>query len=619
MADTCCSKAKCWIIGQKIHDLNCNGRIDPGESELGGWTITATAGSNTYSATTGSDGWYAIQVPPGTYTLTEQVKPGYTPSTGAFSVTIAQGQVLQYDFLNCTEPPPCDTIGKIRLDSACCQFTIPIYPATGSGIGGVTSIQWSLSGGTMESITNFTGCSASYPNPYGTTSGTITFTSPCTNSPMNLAMEVTPSTASGVVTLYLTINHGPGKVCRDTHRLRCARAPITKCDRLSVAPYIFNNLQQSWRTFTIFNQKQPASPIKQVKISLTPQPCNSSYNWTGGGLLVDTNSRSWGFMTSGTPPYSLIDMSCTSGVFAPQGPAANSTVQFNLGVDYTCNWTGMVTLTVIHCDGDTCVLSYNWCAKRLWKECIIGDPTDVSPIFPGTPLLKIARIMEVRIDTLMVPGNRELHACNATVVPVSRGWDVVGVSIEDELTQEERESGRYLGWVGGAKLTKADAAWWALVELQPCKQDTTPIKQPWTLRATLASRDLQTDTPRVAITFYDVNGNPIASDTAKAAMQVTSVPVEIVQPGGGSSGILQIVPNPAAEEVRVEYVLARPSEITVEICDLLGKCQLKAELGWMPSGRNSFGMSTADLPTGSYTLRLRTSDGVLTAPLRVVR
>ncbi|MGC8748984.1 MAG: T9SS type A sorting domain-containing protein [Candidatus Kapaibacteriota bacterium] len=624
LADTCCSEAQCWIVGQKIHDLNCNGKIDQGEPGLGGWTITATAGSNTYTATTGSDGWYAIQVPPGTYTLTEQVQPGFSATTpsGAFYVTIAQGQVLQYDFLNCTAPPPCDTIGKVRLDSACCQFTIPIFPATGSGIPGITSIQWSLSGGTMESITNFTGCTASYPNPYGQTSGTITFSPACTNSPMNLAMEVTPTTASGVVTIYLTINHGSNQVCRDTLQLRCARAPITKCDGLAVAPYIFNNLQQSWRTFTITNLKQPASPIKELKITLTPPPCSPTYVWTGGGLSVDGGARSWGYTTSGTPPYSTITMSCppASSTSAPQGAAANTTVQFNLGVDYTCNWTGTVTLTVIHCDGDTCTLTADWCAKPNPKQCItIGPPIDISLLGPATSPLRIARIMEVRIDTMMVPGNRELHACNATVVPVSRGWDVVGVSIEDELTQDERESGRYRPWVGGVKLTKADAARWALVELQPCKQDTTPIKGPWTLRATLASREPLPDTPRVAVTFYDANGNPIASDTAKAAMQVTSVPVEIVQPGGGSSGILQIVPNPAAEEVRVEYVLARPGEITVELCDLLGKCQLKAELGWMPSGRNSFGMSTADLPTGSYILRLRTSDGVLTAPLRVMR
>jgi hypothetical protein len=435
---------------------------------------------------------------------------------------------------------------------------------------------------------------------------------------LNLGMAVIPTTATGQVTLYLTINHGPNKVCRDTIRLKCARAPITKCDSLSVAPYIFQNLQQSWRTFTITNLKQPTSPIKEVKIALTPPPCTPTYVWNGGGLVVDGNSRSWGYTSSGTPPYSTVSMSCPPGTSAPQGLAANGTVTFNLGVDYTCNWTGTVTLTVIHCDGDTCTLTANWCAKENPKLCLISTPVDVT-IGPATSPLRVARIIEVRIDTMMVPGNRELRACHATVVPISRGWDVVGVSIEDELTQEERESGRYRPWIGGVKLTKADAARWALVELQPCKQDTTPIKGPWILRATLASREQLSDTPRVAVTFYDADGNPIASDTARAMMQVTSVPVEIVQPGRGSSGILQIVPNPAAEEVQVEYVLAHPGEVTVELCDLLGKCRLKAELGWMPSGRNTFGMSTADVPTGSYSLRLRTSDGVLTAPLRVVR
>ncbi len=618
LADTCCSQSQCWIVGQKIHDLNCNGRIDQGEPALSGWTITATGGGNTYTATTGSDGWYSIQVPPGTYTLTEQVQPGFTPSTpsgGPYIVTIAQGQVLQYDFLNCTAPPPCDTIGEPRLDSACCQFTIPIFPVTSPS--GVTQINWSLSGGTMESITNFTGCTASYPNPYGQTSGTINFTPACTNSPMNLAMEVTPTTASGVVTLILAIKHGD-KVCYDTLTLHCARAPITKCDSLAVTPFIWPGLNLSGRTFTIYNQKVPPSPLQKVLISFTPPPC-SPPDWNGGGLVVDGGTRSWGVANSGTPKYSQISMACAPGTTAPQGAAANNTVQFNLGVDYTCNWTGSVTLTIIHCDGDTCVLTYpSWCAKQNPKLCIIGTPIDIG-IGQTTSPLRTVRLMEVEISRDLVPGKPELHACNATVVPVSRGWDVIGVSIEDELTQDERESGRYRGWVGGTKLTKADAGRWALVELQPCKQDTTPIKNPWILRATLASNEPRQDTPRVAVTFYDADGNPIVSDTAKATMEVTSVPVEIVKPAGGTSGILQVVPNPAAEEVRVEYVLARPSEVTVELCDLLGKCQLKAELGWMPAGPNSFGMSTADLPTGSYILRLRTSDGVLTAPLRIVR
>jgi hypothetical protein len=619
LADTCCRETKCWIIGQKFHDLNCNGTIDQGEPALQGWQINATSGANTYSATTGSDGWYAIQVPPGTYTINEVPKPGFQQSAGGpFIVTLSQGQVVQYDFLNCTAPSPCDTIGKIHLDSACCQFTIPIFLAQGQG--GVTSIQWSLSGGTMASISPLMGCPYTL-TPTNPTTGTITFTPPCTVSPLNLGMAVNPTTATGQVTLYLTINHGPNKVCRDTIQLRCARAPITKCDSLAVAPFSYGNLQLSGRTFTIFNQKQPASPIKRVEISFNPPPCVSSSapqgDWNGGGLVVDGGTRSWGVANSGTPKYSLIDMICVPPSSAPQGNAANNTVKFNLGVDITCGWTGNVILTVIHCDGDTCILTYDdWCAKPP-KQCLTAEVG--SGFNPISVTLRQIRAIEVAIDTNLVPGTQDLHACTASIVPTTSGWEVLGVSIEDKLTKEERESAQYLSWEGGVKLTKADAARTGLIELQACARPTKPIKGPWLIRAFLGSREPMSDTPTVNITFYDANANPIALGEAKASILVSSAPVEIVQPGGGSSGILQIVPNPAAEEVQVEYVLAHPGEVTVEVCDLLGKCRLKAELGWMPSGRNSFGMSTADLPTGSYILRLRTSGGVLTAPLRVVR
>jgi hypothetical protein len=627
LADTCCNR-KGWIMGQKYHDLNCNGKVDQGEPVLSGWTITATSGTQTYSATTGSDGWYSIQVPAGTYTLTEQPKPGFSQSAGGpYIVTIAAGQVKQYDFLNCTAPPPCDTIGKVRLDSGCCQFTIPIFPVSGGGVPGITSINWSLSGGTMESIT-IVSCNASFPNPYGQSSGTITFSPACTANPVNLMMEVNPTTASGVVTLVLTINHGTVRVCRDTLQLRCARAPLTRCDSLAVSPFVWTGLNLSGRTFTIFNQKQPASPIKEVHIQLVPDPnpSNSTFKWNGGGLQVDNSSRSWGIANSGTPYYSRISMQCPGMPSAPQGVAASSTVKFNLGVDYTLNWTGSVVLTVIHCDGDTCTLTYpDWCAKYPPRACAQPVPWPPKPpIGPIRPVIHTAWLMEVQIDTLLIPGTRELHACAATVVPITRDreWTVVGLSVDDGLTPDERESGRYLSWSGEVGALNYG---WGRVALSGCKYPDDslllpPLKQPWILRATLASSEPTADTPRVAVTFYDQDGNPIVADTAKAAIRVTSVPVEITAPSGGnSSGILQVVPNPAADEVRVEYVLARPSEVTVELCDVLGKCRVAAHLGWMPAGVNSFGISTAELPVGSYTIRLRTSDGVLTAPLRVVR
>jgi hypothetical protein len=618
LADTCCKETKNWIIGQKFHDLNCNGKIDQGEPALQGWQINATSGANTYSATTGSDGWYAIQVPPGTYTINEVLQSGFQQSAGGpFIVTLSQGQVVQYDFLNCTAPPPCDTLGEIHLDSACCQFTIPIFLA--QGIGGVSSVNWSLSGGTMESISPLMGCpfTLTPPNPYGTTSGTITFTPPCTVSPLNLGMEVTPTTATGEITLYLTINHGPNKVCRDTIRLKCDRAPITKCDSLSVTPYIFQNLQQSWRTFKITNLKQPTSRIKEVKIALTPPPCSPTYVWNGGGLFVDGNPVSWGYTTSGTPPYSTISMRCQNSPPAPQGTAAMYTVQFNLGVDYTCNWTDTVTLTVIHCDGDTCILTYNnWCAKPP-KQCVISNVG--SGFNPISMTLKQIRAIEVAIDTNLVPGTQKLHACTASIVPTTSGWEVLGVSIEDELTKEERESVKYLPWEGEVKLTKADEVRTGLIELQACGGPTKPIKSPWLIRAFLGSREPMSDTPTVNITFYDANANPIAFGEAKASILVSSVPIGIISPNNNGDEIIGIVPNPATDQLQVDLLLGTDGPVTLEVCDFFGRCRALLDLGLQTAGIHTATLSIVDLPTGSYTLRLRTSSGVSTAPLRIVR
>jgi photosystem II stability/assembly factor-like uncharacterized protein len=520
----------------------------------------------------------------------------------------------------CIAPPPCDTIGEIRLDSACCQFTIPIILAQGPGIGGVTSIQWSLSGGTMESISPLTGCSYTLTQTNPTT-GTITFTQACTVSPLNLGMEVNPTTATGEVTLYLIINH-KGQVCYDTVKLRCSRAPITKCDSLAVAPFSYGNLQLSGRTFTIFNQKQPASPIKRVEISFNPPPCVSSSapqgDWNGGGLVVDGGNRTWGVANSGTPKYSLIDMTCVPPPsLAPQGYRANNFVKFNLGVDTTCGWTGNVILTVIHCDGDTCILTYNnWCAKPP-KQCLT---IDVGSGFNPIPVtLRQIRAIEVAIDTNLVPGTQELHACTASIVPTTNGWEVLGVSIEDELTKEERESGKYLPWEGEVKLTKSDAARTGLIELQACGRPTKPIKGPWLIRAFLGSREPMSDTPTVNITFYDANANPIALGEAKASILVSSVPVDIISPNNNGDGIIGIVPNPATDNVRIDYILTNGGDVVLEIWDNLGQLLFATNKTHAERGFQSALISTSELPAGSYFVRLRTAKGISVAPLRIIR
>ena len=621
--DSCCGRYG-WIVGRKYYDVNCNGRIDYGEPPLPGWTINATNTTTgvTYTATTGTNGWYQIQVPPGNYIINEVLQPNFTQSSGGpYFATINPGEVVHFNFLNCkVQEPPCDTIGTIDLfdTTTCCEFNIPIYQPT--SIACVSNISWTLVGGTAISITPPLSCPSTLipTNPFGTTTGTIVFSSPgCTANPLNLGMSVYPTGHS--VTLYLTIYHCNQRVCYDTLVLSCF-APLVRCDSLSVEPFSFGDLQLSGRTFTIFNLKQPPSPIKEILIQFNPPPCSTTVtpqgDWNGGGLVVDGGGRSWGITNSGTPKYSRINMNCSPLTGAPQGPAANSYVKFNLGIDTTCGWIGDVTFLIIHCDGDTCKETYsNWIARGR------GNTYDtVVHRLPDPISLDLMRAIEVSIDSSLVPGTEKRFACFATVVPKSPGWDVIGVSIEDDLTKEERESAKFKSWQGNVKLLKAGSTRTGYLELQNTKWEPKPIKKPWILRAILATREETPDSPFVEITFYDANSNPIATGEAKASVPVSSVPVDIISPNHNSSDrILRIVPNPATDNVRVDYVLTSHSDVVLEILDNLGQQLIEFKTSNIEPGVQSAFMSTGEIPAGSYFVRLRTSRGISVAPLKIIR
>ncbi len=88
------------LCGIKYHDINGNGVHDPGEPPLAGWTFEVTNSSGTVvgTATTGDDGRFCIDVKPGDYTVSEVVQTGWIqtqPSTGLYSVSVAQGTQLQ--------------------------------------------------------------------------------------------------------------------------------------------------------------------------------------------------------------------------------------------------------------------------------------------------------------------------------------------------------------------------------------------------------------------------------------------------------------------------------------------------------------------------------------------
>jgi hypothetical protein len=92
------------LSGNVYNDLNHNGAPDSGEPGLQNWTVTLTAGSTVYTATTDANGNYAFtNVTPATYTVSEVLQSGWVESQpvppGTSTVTLQPRQsVSGYNF-----------------------------------------------------------------------------------------------------------------------------------------------------------------------------------------------------------------------------------------------------------------------------------------------------------------------------------------------------------------------------------------------------------------------------------------------------------------------------------------------------------------------------------------
>ena len=103
------------ICGVKFEDKNGNGKQDPGEPGLGGWTIQITdaAGNVVATVVTRDDGTYCFQeLRPGSYTFAEVMQSGwhqtFPGAPGTQTVKVDGGQNAQsVNFGNQKQPEPC--------------------------------------------------------------------------------------------------------------------------------------------------------------------------------------------------------------------------------------------------------------------------------------------------------------------------------------------------------------------------------------------------------------------------------------------------------------------------------------------------------------------------------
>jgi hypothetical protein len=80
-----------------------------------------------------------------------------------------------------------------------------------------------------------------------------------------------------------------------------------------------------------------------------------------------------------------------------------------------------------------------------------------------------------------------------------------------------------------------------------------------------------------------------------------------------------VFPNPTARSATLTFELSAPSDVTVEVVDLLGRRVVEAAVGSRAAGEVRLDVPTAGLSAGVYVVRVRTADGAATTRMTVVR
>ncbi|MBI5646632.1 MAG: T9SS type A sorting domain-containing protein [Ignavibacteriae bacterium] len=571
------------LQGVKFHDVNCDGKWDPAtEPTLPNWTINL---SNGQTATTNNAGQWTLTVPaPGSYTVSEAtVYPWYQSfptSPGTYTVSVVPGQtVSNLNFGNCLKDTiivvpveHCDSLIGASLDTACCQYNFTIANNVASPI---TSISWSLVGATLNSMTTTPCTPVAAPAP-GSTSGVLLFSPACVGN-LGFNISVTPLLPSGLVGLQLVVHHGDKDSCVLITRFECDRTPLTRCDSVTVKPFVFVGLDLSGRTFTVYNVKVPVSPIVWIDIKPTPPPAFLQ----GGGLVIDGIGTPW------SVPYTRIPL---AGLIS-----ANTTVKFNLGVDYTLGWTGAITLVIHHADGDSCTYTYG--------------PWSATPPTGGGTVVALPIQKRVYANRLRLQNTGQNTAVKwVSVQVVDRDDRIVGASGKywDGTTLES----------GYARLSEYEQGQTeALFEF--AERIAPGAVSPF-FNLVVARDSAKSGAPTIRWTTYDGQGNALATDTVRITTQVLSIRGEQGSLPEGFD-LLSSFPNPATGITTVNYMLGTAGDVILELYNHLGEQRAILDQGLRQRGLQSVQFNTSGLPAGTYYLRLSAGDAAVVRPMVVVK
>jgi hypothetical protein len=102
-------------------------------------------------------------------------------------------------------------------------------------------------------------------------------------------------------------------------------------------------------------------------------------------------------------------------------------------------------------------------------------------------------------------------------------------------------------------------------------------------------------------------------------MPTAPAPTSVSDRNAGNRLALQLYPNPLSTAAVVSIELDRPGRLQAILFDGLGRAAITLVDEDRPSGPHRIELVAATLPSGSYMLRVKTTDGFQTIPVAIVR
>ncbi len=596
LAGSACCLPLGRIYGWKYWDKNCNGVQDNGDYPLANWQIIATpvAGGPSVTTSTDGSGFYSMALTEGVYAVSETQQSGWTPSTpfGAYFVPVLSGGNERRSFLNCKQPTCEELFTESNSDSVCCTGR---FSVSNAGNVALTQLSFVATGGVVVGVN--TSCPATTAPNFtgGVANGILTFSPACPSMAVEFDARSTNATGNVCVVWTATFTQGTSTfTCSTTVCINCVRMPKICNNPLQVSPSVFDPTNTDWRTFTLSNVKLPASQISYVDATFNIEPTPIPHY--GGGLVVDGVGRPWTAISSNA--YTRIRMNC-SGTTEPHGAAAVNQVKFNLGVDNTLNYTGIVHLKIGYCDGDTCELDFPWVPRttRNYPASVDTASFVVNPRFIRMKLLPpdSAGSMSVRLGD-----------STATILAMTVPTDGLDGYERDKrpqqfFTSEARSSA-------------------ALVSF-----DCSPICDPpdqLTLTILYASPVTSIGSVPVSVRYFAKDG----SELGQAERVFTTSPTSIVSDGSGDvttrgALISSIYPSPATDhaDVRVHYAEAGVVS-SIVVADLQGRViRTIAVAQHVEAGPRTYTIDTGMFESGMYIVRVTINGVTSTSSLHVLR